>query len=320
MRLIRRMISMNNIKRQEFAFLYESNYANANGDPLNDNRPRIDDETGHQYITMYRIKRTVRDYLKLLQILNNEKNQKVLFEEEKYEKNGKKVLKTLEMRLSDQQAVTIEDITSHFIDIRLFGGVLAIKGNNHHLEGPIQISYGQSLHQVKEQEIQISAVMPSPGKDKGQGTLGISYVVPYALIGVDGSINQFNANKTNLTPKDVDIFFTALWEGTNDLRTTSKNQKSLFLIKVTFNENNELAHIGNLNKYLSLDTTKDDIELRSTKDYRIDITKLVEKLHNNDLKLEEVEITIDSNLQIIYQGNIIKDISTLIPKVKIQVI
>lgn len=305
---------MSNINRQEFLFLYETIFANANGDPLNENRPRIDEETGLQYVTMYRIKRTVRDYLKLLQLLNHKAGNDILLRAEHYQKSDKNYLKTLEMIIQDSDVkLTPEDIMNNFIDIRLFGGVIAIKNNQMHLQGPVQVSYGKSLHKVQELDVQLSTVMPS-GKDKQNGTLGMQYVVPYSLIAVDGTINQFNAEKSNLKKEDVDLFFKSLWEGTTDLKTTSKNQKSLFLLNVIFNKEHELSTIGNLKDYVKLYSELEDEEIRSTDDYVLDITKLVDKLNLIENKLEEVQILQESKLKFKYNGEIIEDISTVIPK------
>lgn len=299
------------MKRKEFLFVYESVNANANGDPLNENRPRIDEETGLQYVTMYRIKRTIRDYLKLLNILNPNEGNHILYSQREYENNNKIYLKTLEMVLKEETDLSIEDITRRFIDVRLFGGLFGIKDANLALQGPVQISYGQSYHKVKEQEIQISAVMPSVANKK-QGTLGLSYIVPYAVIGTDGTVNQYNATKTGLTEEDVELMFEALWNGTTELKTTSKNQKSLFLVIVDFKEEFQNTYIGNLKDYIKLSTERDDLEIRNTKDYSINIDDLIAKLNNMAECIDRVRICRDISLKLEYNGEKIDNISDLL--------
>jgi CRISPR-associated protein Csh2 len=49
--------------RAELLFLYDVKDANPNGDPLDENKPRIDEETGVNIVTDVRLKRTIRDYL-----------------------------------------------------------------------------------------------------------------------------------------------------------------------------------------------------------------------------------------------------------------
>ena len=63
-----RVRKMNNatsnvINRSELIFLYDVQYANPNGDPLDDNKPRIDPSTGINLVSDVRLKRTIRDYL-----------------------------------------------------------------------------------------------------------------------------------------------------------------------------------------------------------------------------------------------------------------
>lgn len=295
------------MKRKEFIFVYESIFANANGDPLNDNRPRIDEETGLQYVTMYRIKRTMRDYIKLLNILNPAKSNEILFQKE-FDKEGK--LKTTADRIKESGSSSLKKILERFVDIRLFGGVLAIKNNAQSLTGPVQISYGQSMHKVKEETVQTSVVMPSK-KEREQGTMGIAYVVPYSVIACDGIVNQHNAKESMLSEQDVALMFEALWDGTAELKTTSKNQKPLMLLCVEFKEDHPNAYIGNLKSYLSLNSDKDDLEIRNTKDYSIEVQELVNKLNSLEGIIDNVNILRDADLAISCDGKSISGFKEL---------
>ena len=49
--------------RSELLFLYDVTDSNPNGDPIDENKPRIDEETGINFVTDVRLKRTIRDYL-----------------------------------------------------------------------------------------------------------------------------------------------------------------------------------------------------------------------------------------------------------------
>ncbi len=49
--------------RAELIFLYDIRDNNPNGDPMDENKPRIDEETGKNIVTDVRLKRTIRDYL-----------------------------------------------------------------------------------------------------------------------------------------------------------------------------------------------------------------------------------------------------------------
>ena len=54
---------MSEIKRTEILFHYDVQNGNPNGDPTDENKPRIDEETGYNIVTDVRLKRTVRDYM-----------------------------------------------------------------------------------------------------------------------------------------------------------------------------------------------------------------------------------------------------------------
>src|SRR5919197_4012805 len=50
-------------KRSEILFFYDCRMSNPNGDP-DENKPRFDSETNKIYVTEFRLKRTIRKYLK----------------------------------------------------------------------------------------------------------------------------------------------------------------------------------------------------------------------------------------------------------------
>lgn len=51
------------LNRSEILFLYDTTWSNPNGDPVDENKPRIDKETSKNIVTDVRLKRTIRDYL-----------------------------------------------------------------------------------------------------------------------------------------------------------------------------------------------------------------------------------------------------------------
>ena len=67
------------MNRSELVFLYDISYANPNGDPLDENKPRIDEETEINIVTDVRLKRTIRDYL------HDFKDQNIFVKEIEYE-------------------------------------------------------------------------------------------------------------------------------------------------------------------------------------------------------------------------------------------
>ena len=143
--------------RSEILFLYDVTYANPNGDPVDENKPRIDEETEINIVTDVRLKRTIRDYL------NDYKGQDIFIIESRDE-NGN--LRTKEDRLSDFDN-KLEKILKECIDVRLFGATTAVKDKTIVLTGPVQFRYGKSLHKVDLTYIKGTTVMPSK-EDKKQ--------------------------------------------------------------------------------------------------------------------------------------------------------
>ncbi|HOW02648.1 MAG TPA: type I-B CRISPR-associated protein Cas7/Csh2, partial [Caldisericia bacterium] len=200
---------MNLVKnRSEVLFLYDVVNSNPNGDPVDENKPRIDEETGKNIVTDVRLKRTIRDYL------HDYKNNDI-FVLEIRDKDGK--LKTKEDRLKDFNNDP-GAIINECIDIRLFGATTAVEGQTMALTGPVQFKYGVSLHKVDLTYIKGTTVMPSQA-DKKQGTFTERYILPYSLIAFYGVVNENAAinQGLNLSEEDLNLMFEGMWNGTKNL-------------------------------------------------------------------------------------------------------
>jgi len=284
--------------RHEILFLYEVVNANPNGDPMDENRPRYDDETGKIFVRDARIKRTIRDTLQ-------EMGEEIFIREERKEDG------TLETKegLFEKYDKDINKVLEKCIDIRLFGGTFALKTGSFSLTGPVQFAYGTSLHRVKILEVQGTSVLPSSdekGKGKKQGTMMFDYRVAYALIGVYGVANQKTAKETNLTGEDFEKMLKALWighRGGSVLITGSKlGHKSLMLLDIVHTEDS-LDLIGSLDRYVKIKLNaeiNDEEAIRSPKDYILDISELGEKVKalKGRNRLEKVRYILDEDLRV----------------------
>ncbi|MFZ8826739.1 MAG: type I-B CRISPR-associated protein Cas7/Csh2 [Candidatus Caldipriscus sp.] len=284
--------------RHEILFLYEVVNANPNGDPMDENRPRYDDETGKIFVRDARIKRTIRDTLQ-------EMGEEIFIREERKEDG------TLETKegLFEKYDKDINKVLEKCIDIRLFGGTFALKTGSFSLTGPVQFAYGTSLHRVKILEVQGTSVLPSSdekGKGKKQGTMMFDYRVAYALIGVYGVANQKTAKETNLTGEDFEKMLKALWighRGGSVLITGSKlGHKSLMLLDIVHTEDS-LDLIGSLDRYVKIKPNaeiNDEEAIRSPKDYILDISELGEKVKalKGRNRLEKVRYILDEDLRV----------------------
>ena len=282
--------------RSEILFLYDVTDANPNGDPVDENKPRIDEESGKNIVTDVRLKRTIRDYL-------HDYKKKDVFIIETRDDNGN--LRTKEDRLSDFK--TPEELLEKCIDIRLFGATIAVEGKTMVLTGPVQFKYGRSLHKVDLTYVKGTTVMPSKA-DKKQGTFTEKYILPYSLIAFYGVVNENAASNQGLklAEEDISLMLEGIWNGTKNLISCSKfGQIPRMLIQVIYKEVN--FYIGELDKRVSINSSKnDDKEIRDISDVKIDITNFTKALVDHKDKIEKIRLKVDERISLIKDGQGVK--------------
>jgi len=309
---------MSEIKnRSEILFLYDIQNANPNGDPNDENKPRMDEETGRNIVTDVRLKRTIRDYI-------NEKGNDIFVREVIYDNDGhiqdaklraadylpddKEKLK--EMSAEDQKRAISKSILSECIDVRLFGATipldLKVKGKSVTSSvtwtGPVQFKMGRSLHSVKILHIKGTGAFASK-KDTTQKTFREEDVLPYSLIGFYGIVNENAAKPTNLQTEDIELLKDAIWNGTKGLISRSKfGQMPRLLLFINYKEPN--FFIGDLDNLIKINSEKRDEQIRQPEDYNIDVSKLLEQVafHQNKDKIENIEFKVDDRMKFIQNG------------------
>jgi len=303
--------------RSEIVFLYDVTYANPNGDPMEENKPRIDEETGINIVTDVRLKRTIRDYfLTLIESGDDRVKEQDVFIKEVRDEEGylydaktraRDFLKK-EGKFSEMKEAIKNEICSKCIDVRLFGGVipleLKVSGKNKSekgsitLTGPVQFRFGRSLHRVDVKYIQGTGAFAADyeGKKSMQFTFREEYILPYSLICFYGLINENAAKTTGLTEDDVELLMEGMWNGTKNLITRSKaGQMPRFLMRVVYKEKN--FHIGDLDKMIKLVTKIiDEEKIRDISEVKIDISELVNTLKKYKDKIEKIEFKADDRV------------------------
>ena len=111
--------------KSELLFLYDVKDANPNGDPLDENKPRIDEETGQNIVTDVRLKRTIRDYLINYKGFNGEnENKDDIFVRKIPDKEGN-------IQDGKKRGVEFdghkETVLERCIDVRLFGCTIPLE-------------------------------------------------------------------------------------------------------------------------------------------------------------------------------------------------
>jgi CRISPR-associated protein Csh2 len=298
--------------RSELVFLYDVKYCNPNGDPLDSNRPRIDEETGRCLVTDVRLKRTIRDYLFDKGYDGNKGSLGDIFIRDE---NGKAVTGTQRSKSYDN----FDDFKSKFIDVRLFGAVSAPKKDDSkkskkddsdedeveekldtnktfHLTGPVQFGMGKSLNVVKENFIKGTGAFTT-SETAVQKTFREEYNITYGLIGFHGVINENAAKSSGLSLTDVDELIDGIWNGTKNLLTRSKKgHMPRLLIKIDYKVSGYF--IGDLLERIALipvDGKKED-SYDDIVDFTLDVSKLNEVLKKNVHKIEKVTVEIDDRV------------------------
>lgn len=267
-------------RRSEFLFIFDTRMANPNGDP-DENRPRIDPYSGKNLVTEYRLKRTIRDYLKnqgetifIREDLNSDGSRKTIEELAKpYIKGEKK-----------EKKVDRDKLIKEHIDVRLFGLLFAVPDATFKSIGPVQFSIGQSLNKVQEIIVRNTRIVPTK-QGAEAGTFGEKTIVRYSLIVFHGFLNQIAAKESNLSEMDIEKMMLAMWHGTNNLNTSSKfGQTSRFLLRVIYAD--DKAYLGDLDRGVSI-THSENIE--DISQARLDLTQMFSMLTENKRKIAEIQ-------------------------------
>ena len=296
----------NTIKnRTELLFLYEIENANPNGDPLNENRPRFDTEDSRAIVSDVRLKRSIRDYWFEYKGHNGSNGKDIFVRETKYPdkasgveyvKDGKRRAAIFKKDKDLTKAEHTANILNECIDIRVFGGVIPLDKDSITFTGPVQFQMGKSLNETTIIEEQGTGAFAS-GDKKMQATFRTEYKLPYAILGYNGIINEKAAAYSKMTEEDRDLLLEGVWEGTKNLISRSKfGQSPLLLLSINYKEP---FYIGNLRQRLALDC-ENEMKIRGTKDFKLDVTELVDALKENKVKIESINIQLDNRLHAVY--------------------
>lgn len=191
----------------DFAAIICVNRANANGDPLNGNRPRTD-YNGFGEMSDVCIKRKIRNRMQDL-------GQHVFVQSEdrcddgfsSLSERASSVLKTEKNR--DVYAKTACET---WLDVRTFGQVFAFKdakGMSVGVRGPVSIHQAVSVSPVEIESLQITKSVNGEKSEKGANrtsdTMGMKHFVRFGVYLVKGSINVQLAEKTGFSYEDAQI-------------------------------------------------------------------------------------------------------------------
>jgi CRISPR-associated protein Csh2 len=310
-------------RRSEILFVYDVTDANPNGDPNDENRPRMDLETGKAKVSDVRLKRTIRDYLhdygkQEIFCRKIEKPDGTIQEgKDRAEDFFHKVAKDAKDKATtvlEKRTLIQEGVIRECIDVRLFGATIPVsmkkkdakgkekeEGSSVTLTGPVQFAMGTSLHRVEPRFIKGTGAFAS-GQGAQQKTFREEYILPYALIAFYGIVNQQAAITTKLTGADVEELYKGIWYGTKNLITRSKiGQRPLLLLLAEYKEPN--AYIGRLDRFLAITATAKeggqtlrDEQIREVREVVLQLGELAAALDKKKERIERIRYAWDKRL------------------------
>ena len=201
-------------KKIDFKVVFGVKGANPNGDPLNGNRPRQNND-GFGEVSDVAIKRKIRNRLQ-------DMGHKIFVQSADRTNDGFKSLKdradsVAELKKSNKEKKPDEYAKiacENWIDVRSFGQVFAFKGGNSvsvGVRGPVSIQIARSITPVVINEMQITkSVNSMTGDKKASDTMGMKYSIDYAVYEFNGSINVQLAEKTGFSDEDAEAIHKAL--------------------------------------------------------------------------------------------------------------
>jgi len=182
-----------------------------------------------------------------------------------------------------------------FKDLRMFGSVLALeddlKGLGGDLTGPIQIEVGTSLHRVVHSNKQITSVMGSKEEHEA-GIIGDTHCIEYGFFATSAIANENAARFTGLSDADHELFLKALWRGTRDRHTRSKNQVPRLLIDIEYNKRFHFGDLINSIKLKAVEKNGKPLEeeaYRSIDDFIFDLTEFYEKIKSKQEVIKSIK-------------------------------
>ncbi len=288
--------------RYDFVFLFDVKDGNPNGDPDQDNLPRVDAENQEGLVTDVCIKRKVRNYI---EIKYDKESKDVKDTHQIFIKQGNVLNNVIQSAKGDGVILRQKDLCEHYWDIRTFGAVLstgkekkeeqnndkeekkAIKAKSKKgkgagtVRGPVQFTFSRSEDRIYQAEHTITrCAVTTPEEAKKQeerefaSTMGRKATVPYGLYRMHGFVSVVDAVKTGFSEEDLNLLWEALLNAFEHDRSAARgemNPRKLIVFKHD-------SHIGNKRAGELFETVvikrKPTVELpRAYSDYEITVPK-----------------------------------------------
>lgn len=278
-------------KNGEILYLYDAKMCNPNGDPDDENRPRMDVDRERNLVSDVRLKRYIRDYL-YEYFQENGGDQTIYVTRAEGVVDATERLKRL-LGLKEGEQPTREHLPTllqKLIDVRLFGATMPVKGDRRgrgepiSLTGPIQFNWGYSLNRVQLVESNTLSSQFASEAEARQGTFGKDYRLYYSFIAFHGIVSArrvavmyrlANGNPAGtLSLRDLELLDQAMLRAIPLLATRSKiGQYPRLYLRFEFTDAE--TFMGDMREDLRLEP---DTGLRSIQDLRLEIGGLRDRI------------------------------------------
>lgn len=243
--------------RYEFAFYFDVENGNPNGDPDAGNHPRIDAETGYGIVTDVCLKRKIRNYVELAKTgsayynilikmdasLNSKFTaaHKALGQDQNSKKHSKDEISKARIWMCE-----------NYFDVRTFGAVMSTGDDPAGIvRGPVQINFARSVDPIFINDISITrlAITTSDKFNDAdpKNEMGRKAVVPYALYRAEGYISANLAkNVTGFNEEDLELLWQAvinMFEHDHSAARGKMAVRKLFVFKHQSELGNAPSHV-----------------------------------------------------------------------------
>lgn len=262
----------------DFAALIAVTMANANGDPLNGNRPRTDYE-GFGEMSDVCIKRKIRNRMQ-------DMGQPIFVQSEDRCDDGCKSLSERAGQLGkikDRQEYA-RLACEKWLDVRTFGQVFAFnkasdgEGPSVGVRGPVSIHQAVSLSPVEVRSLKIvRSVNGKADEKKGHDTMGDKHFVRFGLYLLKGAVNVQLAEKTGFSGEDAQILKECLRTLFVNDASSARPEGSIEIYKLYWWEHNcPHGQYSSAQVHRSLRVTRrDGVEIPSSvEDYVVTVDEL----------------------------------------------
>ncbi len=303
-------------RNSEILFLYDAKLCNPNGDPDEENRPRMDYDTSRNLVSDVRLKRYLRDYWIAWQdeewtkepwsysrpqdVWVRSVGGSVVSAKQRIDGLAEEFLQSTRSKKRATKEVAKESafrewLLDRLVDVRLFGATIPIgseEGAGGHITftGPVQFSWGYSLNRV---ELLPSSTITShfAGREKGEkgeyGTMGKDWRVKYSFPAFYGVISAWRARITGLSETDVELLDHSLIESLPLIATSRSKigQSPRLYLRVEYKD--DTTFFGDFRTRVHLDK---DGGLESIADVDVDFSALVDWLKSHQASIQQIVV------------------------------